>query len=174
MIRSLGERTPVLVGRNHFVADNATVIGDVRIEDEASIWFDCVVRGDNDRIVIGAGSNVQDACVLHTDPGYALTIGRGVTVGHKAMLHGCTIGNNTLVGINSVVLNGARIGKDCILAAGSLVAENKTFPDGSLILGSPAKVVRDLTAEEIAQNAESAQRYIENATRYRACFSAAE
>ena len=167
MIRALGEREPVLEGDGHFIADNATIIGSVRLQDRASAWFNSVLRGDNDWIEVGERSNIQDGCVLHTDPGIALIIGAGVTIGHKAMLHGCTIGDNSLVGIGSTVLNGASIGRDSIVGAGALITENKAFPDGSLILGTPAKVARALSAEEIAKIAWSADVYVENAARYR-------
>jgi len=167
MIYSLGDRTPVLEGNNHFVADGARIIGNVRLKSEASIWFNCVLRGDNDWIEVGERCNVQDGSVLHTDPGYPLTIGRGVTIGHNVMLHGCTIDANSLVGIGSTVLNGAVIGSNCIVGANSLITENKTFPDGSLIMGSPARAVRGLTDEEIASIAASADHYVENATHHR-------
>jgi len=166
VIYSLGERTPVLEGSGHFVAENATVIGYVRLQDRASVWFNCVLRGDNECIDIGAGSNVQDGAVLHTDLGFPLTVGRDVTLGHMVMLHGCTIGNNSLVGIGSTILNGATIGDNCLVGAQALVTEGKSFPDGSLILGSPAKVARQLTAEEIAGITQSAQHYVNNATRF--------
>ena len=167
MIYVLGERTPVLEGDGHFIAENATVIGNVLLKAESSVWFNCVLRGDNELIEVGEGSNVQDGCVLHTDPGFPLTIGSGVTVGHKVMLHGCTIGNNSLIGIGSTVLNGATIGNNCLVGANALVTQGKSFPDCSLILGAPAKVVRDLTDEEIAGMKESASRYVENAARFR-------
>jgi carbonic anhydrase/acetyltransferase-like protein (isoleucine patch superfamily) len=166
MIYTLGDRTPVFEGAGHFVADNATIIGSVRLKDKASIWFNCVLRGDNDWLEIGERSNIQDGCVLHTDPGIKLIIGDDVTLGHKATLHGCEIGDNSLVGIGSTVLNGARIGSNCIVGAHALVTENKDFPSGSLILGSPAKVVRELTEEEIAHIKWSADVYIENAARF--------
>ena len=166
MIYALGDQSPELLGDGHFVAESATVIGRVRLQPEASVWFNCVLRGDNEPIEVGAGSNVQDGCVLHTDPGFPLTIGAGVTVGHKVMLHGCKIGDNSLIGIGSTILNGAIIGSNCLVGAHSLVTEGKSFPDGSLILGSPAKFVRQLTDEEIAGMAESARRYVSNAARY--------
>lgn len=168
MIYALGDRSPELVGEDHFVAANATVIGHVRLLPESSIWFNCVLRGDNEPIEVGAGSNVQDGCVLHTDPGFPLTIGASVTVGHKVMLHGCTIGDNSLIGIGSTILNGATIGRNCLVGAHSLVTEGKSFPDGSLILGSPAKAVRELTEEEIAGMTESARHYVANAARFQA------
>ena len=167
MIYVLGDRSPVLEGKGHFIAGNATVIGNVCLKAESSVWFNCVLRGDNEVIEVGAGSNIQDGCVLHTDPGFPLTIGTGVTVGHKVMLHGCTIGNNSLIGIGSTVLNGATIGNNCLIGAHALVTQGKSFPDGSLILGAPAKVVRDLTDAEIAGMKESASHYVENAARFR-------
>jgi carbonic anhydrase/acetyltransferase-like protein (isoleucine patch superfamily) len=172
MIYKLGDRTPVLEGDGHFIADNATVIGNVCLKANSSVWFNCVLRGDNDQIEVGEGSNIQDGCVLHTDPGFPLTIARNVTVGHKVMLHGCTIGENSLIGIGSTVLNGANIGNNCLVGANSLVTEGKSFPDGSLILGAPAKVVRELTEEEISANQESASHYVENAARFSEQLSA--
>ncbi len=166
MIHTLGEQSPELVGDGHFVAPNATIIGNVRLQPEASVWFNCVIRGDNELIEIGPGSNVQDGSVLHTDPGFPLTIGRGVTVGHKVMLHGCTIGDNSLIGIGSIVLNHATIGKNSVVGANSLVTEGKEFPDGVLLIGSPAKVVRDLSDDEIQFNAWSAKHYAENGRRF--------
>ena len=167
MIHTLGDRAPVFEGAGHFVADNASIIGSVRLGDRASVWFNCVLRGDNDWLVVGERSNIQDGAVLHTDPGIELTIGKGVTVGHKVMLHGCTIGENSLIGIGSTVLNGAVIGNNCLVGANSLVTEGKSFPDGSLILGAPAKVVRQLTDEEISGMTEAASHYVENAARFR-------
>lgn len=167
MIYSLGDRAPILEGNNHFVADNATVIGNVRLKSEVSVWFNCVLRGDNDWIEVGDRSNLQDGAVLHTDPGFPLTIGHDVTVGHKCMLHGCKIGDNSLIGIGSTILNGAVIGKNCLVGASALVTEGKSYPDGSLILGAPAKVVRSLGEEEIAQNTKSANGYVKKAARYR-------
>jgi carbonic anhydrase/acetyltransferase-like protein (isoleucine patch superfamily) len=150
-----------------WVADSASVIGQVVLEDEASIWYGAVLRGDNDLITIGPRSNVQDGCVLHTDAGIQLTVGAGVTIGHQVMLHGCTIGDGSLIGIQSVLLNGAKIGRHSIVGAGSLVTEGKAFPDGVLIVGSPAKVVRELTPEQIARIATSAAHYVANARRHR-------
>lgn len=166
MIYSLGERAPELVGDGHFIAPGAVLIGRVRLLPESSVWFNCVLRGDNEPIEVGAGSNVQDGCVLHTDMGFPLTIAAGVTVGHKVMLHGCTIGENSLIGIGSTVLNGASIGRNCLVGANALVTEGKTFADGSLILGAPAKVVRELSEEEIAAIRESARHYVANAARF--------
>ncbi|NIL95352.1 MAG: gamma carbonic anhydrase family protein [Woeseiaceae bacterium] len=174
MICTLGGRTPELVGDQHFVAPNATVIGNVRLLPGASVWFNTVVRGDNELIEIGEGSNVQDGCVLHTDPGYPMTIGNDVTVGHRVMLHGCTIGENSLIGMGSTILNGAHIGRNCLVGANSLITAGKSFADGSLIMGSPARVARKLTDEEIAANRESARHYVDNAARYLADLGPAE
>ena len=149
-----------------FVAPNATVIGSVTLHARSSIWFNVVVRGDNDPIEIGEESNVQDGSVLHTDEGVPLQIGRGVTVGHKVMLHGCTIGDYSLIGINAVVLNRAKIGSFCIIGANALVPEGKEIPDGSLVMGTPGKVVRQLTNEERVRLKASALHYVHNAQRY--------
>ena len=165
-IYQLGDKHPQLAA-SAWVADSAQVIGDVRLEADVSIWFNTVLRGDNDPITIGSGSNIQDGSVLHTDNGVPLTIGRHVTVGHQVMLHGCTIGDESLIGIGAVVLNGAVIGRHCLVGAGALVTEGKTFPDGSLIIGSPARVARQLTPEQIEALRRSAQHYIENARRDR-------
>ena len=151
-----------------WVADSAQVMGRVTLGEDASVWFGTVVRGDTDSLTIGAGSNVQDASVLHADFGKPLVIGERVTVGHQVMLHGCTIGDESLIGIGAVVLNGARIGKNCLVGAGALVTEGKEFPDGSMILGSPAKAVRQLTPEQIEGLRLSAQHYVDNARRFRA------
>ena len=149
-----------------FVADTARVIGRVRLAAGSSVWFGAVLRGDNEPIEIGERSNVQEGAVLHTDPGYPLRIGTGVTVGHQAMLHGCTIGDGSLVGIQAVVLNGAVIGRDCLVGAGSLVPEGKVFPDGSLILGTPARVVRPLSAEEIDGLRRASEVYVLKGAEY--------
>jgi carbonic anhydrase/acetyltransferase-like protein (isoleucine patch superfamily) len=166
-IYSLGDRQPRL-GPDVWVAPNATVIGDVRLGDKASIWWNAVVRGDNDTITIGAASNIQDGSVLHVDAGVPLTIGANVTVGHLVMLHGCTIGDESLIGIKSVILNNAQIGRHCIIGANSLIPEGKVIPERSLVMGSPGKVVRQLSDEEIARLLLAAQGYVENARRYRA------
>ncbi len=150
-----------------WVADSAEVMGDVVLAEDVSIWFGVVARGDKDTIRIGAGSNIQDLSVLHADAGVPLTIGSGVTVGHKAMLHGCTVGDGSLIGIGAVVLNGAKIGKSCLVGAGALVTEGKEFPDGSMIIGSPAKVVRQLTPEQMQDLRRSAQGYVANARRFK-------
>ena len=149
-----------------WVADSAQVIGNVVLGDQASVWFGTVVRGDMERITIGAGSNIQDTSVLHADTGQPLVIGERVTVGHQAVLHGCTVGDESLIGIGAIVLNGAKIGKNCLVGAGALVTEGKEFPDGSMIVGAPAKVVRQLTPEQIELLRHSAQHYIDNARRF--------
>ena len=166
-IYSLGDRRPVL-GRDAWIAPNATVIGDVQLGDNASIWWNAVLRGDNDTIRIGANSNIQDGSVLHADEGVPLTVGASVTVGHMVMLHGCTVGDESLIGIKSVILNKAVIGRHCLIGANSLIPEGKVIPDRSLVMGSPGKVVRQLTDEEVARLRLAAQGYVENARRYRA------
>ena len=166
MIQTLGDRSPELLGSGHFVAENATIIGSVRLKDQASVWFNSVLRGDNDWLEVGERSNIQDGSILHTDPGLPLIVGDNVTVGHRVMLHGCRIGNNSLIGIGSSLLNGSVIGSNCIVGAHSLVTENKEFPDGSLILGSPARVARELSEEEIAHIGWSADIYVQNARRF--------
>ena len=150
-----------------WVADSAVVIGNVELGEEANVWFGAVLRGDTETLTIGRGSNVQDGSVLHADPGFPLVLGDGVTIGHQVMLHGCRVGDGSLVGIQAVVLNGARIGRHCLVAAGAVVTEGKEFPDGSLIMGAPARVVRPLTPEQIGGLKESAQHYVDNARRYR-------
>ena len=165
-IYQLDDKTPQIAD-SAWVADNAEVMGDVRLGESVSIWFNTTLRGDNDPITIGDGSNIQDGSVLHTDEGVPLTIGRNVTVGHMVMLHGCSIGDESLIGIGAIVLNGAKIGRNCLVGAGALVTEGKEFPDGSMILGSPAKVVRQLTPEQIEGLRYSAQHYIDNAKRYK-------
>ena len=149
-----------------FVAENAVVTGDVTLQQDSSVWFGAVIRGDGPHIEIGERSNIQDGCVLHADPGYPLTVGSKVTVGHGAILHGCTVGDGSLVGMGAIVLNGAKIGKNCIVGAGALVTGGKEFGDGNLIVGSPAKAVRKLTPVEIASNLSSAKHYVEQAKEY--------
>ena len=151
-----------------WVADSAQVMGNVELADNTSVWFGAVIRGDTETIRIGRGSNIQDGCVLHADVGMPLTVGENVTVGHLVMLHGCTIGDGSLIGMGSVVLNGAKIGKDCLLGAGSLVTEGKEFADGSMIMGRPAKAVRQLDAQQRAGLLDSAAHYVGNALRYKA------
>lgn len=166
-VYALGDIVP-RIDATAWVADDATVVGDVSMGPGASLWFGSIVRGDNSTITIGPGSNVQDGSVLHTDAGIPLTLGANVTVGHMVMLHGCTVGDGTLIGIQSVILNHARIGRNCLVGAGSLVTEGKEFPDGSLIVGRPAKVVRALTEAQIADLQRAAKVYVDNAVRYRA------
>lgn len=156
------------IAESAWVADSAQVMGEVQLGADASVWFGAVVRGDTSSITIGEGSNVQDASVLHADLGMPLVIGRHVTVGHQVMLHGCTIGDESLIGIGAIVLNGAKIGKNCLVGAGALVTEGKEFSDGSMIIGSPARVVKQLTPEQIQGLRQSAQHYIDNARRFRA------
>ena len=150
-----------------WVADSAQVIGRVSLADDASVWYGAVLRGDNEWIAIGARSNVQVGAVLHTDMGFPLSLGEDVSVGHQAMLHGCTVGDGTLIGIHAVILNGAKIGRNCLVGAGALVTEGKEFPDGSLILGAPAKAVRAVSPEQIESTRSASAHYIENAARYR-------
>ena len=149
-----------------WIAPNATVIGNVRLQARASVWFGAVLRGDNELIDIGEDSNVQDGTVMHNDMGSPLTLGKGVTVGHNAMLHGCTVGDYSLVGINAVILNGARIGKHCIIGANALIPEGKEIPDGSLVMGSPGKVVRELSEQQMRMIEAGAAHYVHNAQRY--------
>lgn len=168
---TLEERTvEVPEDGEYWVAPNATVLGRVKLERDASVWFNAVLRGDNELITIGEESNIQDGSVLHTDPGCPLTLGRGVTVGHMAMLHGCTIGDNSLIGIGSVVLNNVTIGKNCLIGAKALITEGKSIPDNSMVLGAPGKVVRELTPEQIQGLTLSAQSYVQNWKRFRASF----
>jgi len=165
MLYSLGPREP-LIKEGAWVADNAALIGSVILEKNANVWFNCTLRGDNDDLIVGENSNVQDGSVLHTDPGLKLRIGRDCTIGHLVMLHGCDIGDNTLIGIKSVVLNRARIGNNCIVGANSLVTEGKVFPDNSMIMGAPAKVVRELTPQEVQVIKMMSMNYVQNALRY--------
>lgn len=162
----LGDKRPQ-IDPSAWIAANATVIGDVRLAANASIWWNAVLRGDNDPITIGENSNIQDGSVLHTDEGVPLTIGANVTVGHLVMLHGCAIGDGALIGIGSIVLNRAVIGKESIVGANTLIPEGKTYPERVLIVGSPGKVVRELTDEEVARLRHSAAHYVDNARRYR-------
>jgi len=155
------------IARDTWVAPDANLIGQVVLEEAASVWFGCTLRGDNEEIMIGAGTNVQENTVMHTDIGYPLVIGAGCTIGHKAMLHGCTLGENTLIGMGATVLNGAKIGKNCLIGAGALVTEGKEIPDGSLVMGAPGKVVRELDKTAIAGLRASALHYQENMRRFR-------
>ena len=156
------------VAEDTWIAPDANLIGKIVVEEGGSVWFGCTLRGDNEEIRVGAGSNVQENCVLHTDMGYPLMIGKGCTIGHKAMLHGCTIGDNTLIGMGATILNGAKIGNNCLIGAGALVTEGKEIPDGSLVMGAPGKVVRELSEEAIEGLRKSAIGYQENMRRFRA------
>ena len=164
---ALDDATPRLPASNRFwVAPNAILIGRVALEEDANIWFGCVLRGDNEWITIGARSNIQDNSVLHTDMGFPLDIGADCTIGHNVILHSCTIGENSLIGMGATILNGAKIGKNCLVGANALVTENKVFPDNSLIVGSPAQVKRELDPGAVQRHLELAKHYVENAHRY--------
>ena len=166
---TLGAQGPILPeDGEYWIAPTATLIGAVELKKNASIWFGAVLRGDNDPIVVGENSNVQDNSVLHTDVGYPLIIGASATIGHMVMLHGCTIGDGSLVGIGSIVLNGARIGRNCLIGAGSLITEGKEIPDNSVVMGSPGKIVRTLDAAQAAAIAAGALHYVENWKRFKA------
>ena len=165
---SLGETRVKLVGSGHFIAPNAAVIGNVTLHENSSVWFSCVLRGDAERIEVGAGSNIQDGTVLHADPGFPMVVGENVTVGHNAMLHGCSIGDGSLVGINAVVLNGAKVGKGCLIGANALVTEGMEIPDGSLVLGSPARIKAQLSPEQQLGLLHNADQYMGNALRFSA------
>ncbi len=162
---SLDGKHVKLVGAGHFIAPNAAVIGNVTLHENSSVWFSCVLRGDAERIEVGAGSNIQDGTVLHADPGFPMVVGKNVTVGHNAMLHGCTIGDGSLVGINAVVLNGAKVGKGCLIGANALVTEGMEIPDGSLVLGSPAKIKTQLSEQQQLALMHNADHYMGNARR---------
>ncbi len=166
MIYRLGDRVVKLEGGGHFIASNATLVGSVILGDKASVWFNVVIRADNDTISIGPKCNVQDGSVLHTDASFKLELGEGVTVGHQAMLHGCVVGDYSLIGINSVVLNGAKIGRHCLIGANTLIPEGMEVPDGCLVVGSPGKVKRQLTEVEKKVLEASAAHYVNNAERY--------
>ena len=167
-VYTLGNVTPMLPNDDEYwIAPNAAVMGAVILHKNASVWFGATLRGDNDPITIGEGSNVQDGSVLHTDTGSPLTIGKNVTVGHMVMLHGCTIGDNTLVGIGSIVLNGARVGKNCLIGANCLITEGKEIPDNSLVMGAPGKVVREISDQQAMMLAAGSMHYVENWKRYR-------
>ena len=167
MIIDLGDKKLKTVDDNFWIAPNASVIGDVNLERDASIWFNAILRADNEPITIGEGSNVQDGAIIHTDPGYACNIGKKVTVGHMAMLHGCSIGDGSLIGIGSVVLNGAKIGKNCIIGSKALVTEGMDVPDGSMVLGIPGKIKKTLTEEEQSVVPLGADHYIDNYKKYK-------
>lgn len=167
MMYALADRDIDVQGEEFFVADSAQLIGSVVMHNNASVWFNAVVRADNDVITIGENSNVQDGAILHTDPGFKLTLGKGVTVGHKAMLHGCEVGDYTLVGINAVILNGAKIGKHCLIGANTLIPEGMVIPDGSMVVGSPGKIKKELTDTQKKQLELSAAHYVHNSKRYK-------
>jgi carbonic anhydrase/acetyltransferase-like protein (isoleucine patch superfamily) len=174
-VYNLGAVGPTLPAEDEYwIAPNAVVIGNVILKKNASIWFGATLRGDNDPIIVGENSNVQDGSVLHTDAGSPLTIGANVTIGHMVMLHGCTIGDNSLIGIGSIVLNGARIGKNCLVGANCLITEGKTIPDNSLVMGAPAKVVREISPEQAMMLAGGAAHYVANWKRYRDGLKAAQ
>ena len=164
---SLGERRVELVGEHHYVAHDATLVGSIVLHNDVNIWFKVVMRADNDRMVIGEGCNIQDGSVLHVDPGYPMTLGRMVSIGHKVMLHGCSIGDGSLIGINSVIMNGAKIGKNTLVGANTLIPEGKIIPDGVLVLGSPGRVVRELTQEQKDYLQGVARGYVERSKMYR-------
>jgi carbonic anhydrase/acetyltransferase-like protein (isoleucine patch superfamily) len=164
---ALGDFRLTTAGDAYWVAPTAVVIGKVKLEKNASVWWGSVLRGDNEPITVGEGSNVQDGCVLHADPGYPLIIGKGVTVGHMAMLHGCVIGDGSLIGIGAVILNGARIGVNCLIGAKALIPEGKEIPDNSLVMGAPGQIKREVTEEHIARMRHSAEHYVANWQRYK-------
>ena len=166
MIYSLDGKEVQLNGQGHFIAPNAAVIGDVVLEENVSVWFSVTIRGDAERIHVGAGANIQDGTVCHADYGFPLLIGPNVTVGHNAMVHGCEIGEGTLVGIGAVILNGARIGRNCVIGANATVPENMEVPDGSLVMGTPARIKKQLSEEEQARFSTNGLHYVENARRY--------
>ena len=166
MLYRLDDKSVELRGDGHFIAPSADVVGQVILEAQASIWFNAVVRGDNDVIHIGPRCNIQDGSVLHVDPGFTMKLAAGVSIGHKVMLHGCTVGENTLIGINSVILNGARIGRNCIIGANTLIAEGKEIPDGSLVLGSPGRVKRTLGEQELEMLSRICASYVERAAQF--------
>ena len=166
MIHALDGKTPQ-IDASAWVADTATIIGNVRLAENVSVWWNTVLRADNDLIEVGSGSNIQDGSVLHTDPGLALRVGRGVTVGHMVMLHGCSIGDDTLVGIGAIVLNRAVVGRACLIGAGALIPEGKVIPDGSVVMGSPGKIVREVTADDLARIRLAASHYIDHIREYR-------
>lgn len=172
-IYALGAKAPHFADRSSsWIAPDAKLIGDVRLGRNTSIWFGVVIRGDNDTIVIGDDTNVQEHAVMHTDPGFRLTIGNGCTIGHRAMLHGCTIGDNSLIGIGAIILNGAKIGKNSLVGAGALVTEGKEFPDNSLIIGTPARAKRPLEEAELEALREAASHYVQNGARFKADLKA--
>lgn len=168
MIYALKNKKPKINGTNHFIADNAVVAGDVTIGNDVSIWFGAVIRGDEDSVVIGDATNIQDCCVVHVDHNRPVIIGNKVTIGHKAIIHGCTIGDQSLIGMNAVILDGAVIGKNCIIGANSLITQGKQIPDNSLVVGSPGKIIRQLSEEEVnAMMVRSAKIYVDLIAEYK-------
>ena len=164
---ALGARRVRLLGEHHYVAHDATLVGDITLAEAVSIWFQVVIRAENDRVEIGEACNIQDGSVLHVDPGFPMTLGKNVSIGHKVMLHGCTIGDGSLIGINSVIMNGARIGRSTLVGANTLITEGKEFPDGVLVLGSPGRVVRELKPEERDHLLKVASGYVERSKLYK-------
>jgi len=167
MVYNLEGKKVILKSANYYIADNAYVIGDVEIGDNASVWFNTVIRGDNGKIIIGDRSNIQENCVLHAEVRNGLVLGQGVTVGHMAMLHGCTVGDYSLIGINSVILDDAVIGKNCIIGAKTLITERKVIPDGSVVMGSPGRIVRQVSDADIRMIEDSARFYVENSIKFK-------
>ena len=170
----LGNKKLKTDGDNFWIAPNATVIGDIHLAKDASIWFNAVLRGDNEPIYVGEGSNIQDGSIIHTDPGFSCSIGKNVTVGHLAMLHGCSIGDGSLIGIGSVILNGAKIGKNCIIGSKALVTEGMDIPDGSMVLGIPGKIKKTLSEEEQSLVPLGAEHYIENYKKFKKLMNSNE
>jgi carbonic anhydrase/acetyltransferase-like protein (isoleucine patch superfamily) len=166
-IFSIGQRVPRFHGAHHFIAHDATLVGDITLENDVNVWFQVVIRAENDRIHLGEGCNIQDGSVLHVDPGYPLTLARHVSIGHKVMLHGCTIGEGTLIGINSVVMNGAKIGRGSLIGANTLIPEGKEIPDGVLVIGSPGKIVRELKQADRDYLLKIATGYVERSRLYK-------
>ena len=167
MIYKLGEHEVEITGEDFYVAESASVIGKVRLANDTSVWFGAVLRGDNESITVGENTNRQECAVIHTDPGFPCILGSSVTIGHQAMLHGCQVGDNSLIGINAVVLNGAKIGRNCLIGANALVTENQEIPDGSLVIGSPAKPIKQLTTAQIQKLKESAEHYVTRFKRFK-------
>ena len=167
MIYKLGEHEIEITGEDFYVAESASVIGKVRLANDTSVWFGAVLRGDNESITVGENTNIQECAVIHTDPGFPCILGSNVTIGHQAMLHGCQVGDNSLIGINAVVLNGAKIGRNCLIGANALVTENQEIPDGSLVIGSPAKPIKQLTTAQIQKLKESAEHYVTRFKRFK-------
>ena len=168
MIYSLGDMRLTTVSDDYYITPNATLIGAINLGSNSSIWWNAVIRADNEPITLGDNTNIQDSCVLHTDPGFPIKIGANVSIGHKCMLHGCTIGEGSLVGIGTIILNGAQIGRNCLIGANSLITEGKEIPDNSLVMGSPGKVIRNVDDKAIAMMARNIKSYVNRAERYKA------